>query len=210
MNDNADKIESNVPAEEWQRVEVPRPEHVKVVMIAESPSPHLLPVYRVSRTFDDASARLMIFASAEPGRLLVRIDNFLKELGDSQRDEKMAKLNEIFRIGHLIYLSKEPIDERSERGRFTPTSVRDEVDGLLDQGVHVIVTLGEAARSWMRNNFSTEGLTLVQLPVPSNHISDWFPSFMERMHRERGADTLGIRDSMAVQIDKLVWALSDL
>ena len=203
-------METNAPVQELREICVPRPEQVKVIMIAESPSPHLLPIYRVSRAFDDASARRMIFAAAEPGRMLVRIDNFLNELGDSQKDDKMAKLSKLFHIGHLIYLSRQPAGERSELGRFTPTSVRDEVDELLEQGAHVIVALGEASRSWVRNNFSAEGLTLVLLPVPSNHVSDWFPSFMERMHQERGADTLGVLDTMTVQIDKLVWALSDL
>ena len=203
-------METNVPMQELREISVPRPEQVKVIVIAESPSPHILPIYRASRTFDDASARRMIFAAAEPGRMLVRIDNFLRELGDSQKDEKMAKLNELFHKGHLIYLSRQPAVDRSELGRFTPTSVRDEVDELLEQGVHIIVALGESAQSWVRNNFSTEGLTLVLLPVPSNHVSDWFPSFMERMHQERGADTLGVLDTMTVQIDKLVWALSDL
>ena len=203
-------MESNALAQEIRAVCVPRPEHVGVIVIAESPSPHLLPIYRASRTFYDASARRMIFAAAEPGRLLVRIDNFLEELGDSQRDEKMATLNELFHTGHLVYLSKQPAGERSVLGRFTPTTVRDEVDELLEQGVHVIVALGDSAQSWVRNNFSTEGVTLVLLPVPSNHVSDWFPSFMERMHEERGADTLKVLDDMTVQIDKLVWALSDL
>jgi hypothetical protein len=203
-------MEAAAPEQEGRGVIVPRPEQVRVIIIAESPSPHLLPIYQVSRTFDDVSARRMIFAAAEPGRLLVRIDNFLEELGDCQKDEKMAELSKLFHFGHLVYLSKHPAGEREELGRFTPTSVRDEVDALMEDGAHTIVALGEAARSWVRNNFSTEGLTLVLLPVPSNHVSDWFPSFMERMNRDRGADTLRVRDSMAVQIDKLVWAVSGL
>jgi len=190
-------------------VHVPRPEQIKVLIVAESPSPHLLPVYHVSCAFDDASARRMIFAAAEPGRLLVRIEQFLRELGDVQREEKMDRLGSLFHVGHLIYLSEEPTTDRTERGRFTPAPVRDEVDALLDEGMHTIVALGEAAQSWVRNNFSVEGFTLILLPIPSNHVSDWFPGFLERMHRERGADTLKVRDNMAVQIDKLVWAVSE-
>jgi len=196
--------------QEWRGIEVPRPEQVKAIVLAESPSANLLPIYRVSRTFDDASARRMLFAAAEPGRLLVRIDRFLEEMGDCQREAKVAAVGRLFHVGHLVYLSKEPAGERAELGRFTPTAVRDEVDALLDEGAHIIVALGEAAQSWVRTNFPADGLLVVNLPVPSNHVSAWFPSFMERMARERGADTLGLRDSMAVQIDMLVRSLSAL
>lgn len=205
-----DNMDASAPERERPGVMVPRPEKVKAIILAESPSAHLLPVYRVSRTFDDASARRMVFAAAEPGRLLVRIDRFLQEMGDGQREAKMAELGKLFHFGHLVYLSKEPAEERTELGRFTPTSVRDEVDGLLGDGARIVVALGEAAQSWVRNNFPADGVLAVMLPVPSNHVSDWFPSFMERMSRERGADTLKVRDAMAAQIDMLVRALSAL
>ncbi|NLK25479.1 MAG: hypothetical protein GX307_02755 [Euryarchaeota archaeon] len=203
-------MESIKSIQKWPGVRVPQPERVKVLILSESPSYHILTIYRVSRTFDDATARKMIFAAAEPGRLLVRTDNFLREMGDSQREEKMDYLGKLFRVGHLIYLFKEPVDESIGAERPVPNSVHDEIDALLDEGVHIIVALGETVQSWFEDNFPVEGLTLIRLPVPSNHVSDWFPSFMERMSRERGADTLGVRDAMAVQIDMLVRTISAL
>jgi hypothetical protein len=55
----------------WRADHIPAAE-VKVIMVAETPSPGLMTIYRACRTFDDESARRMVFAAGEPGRLLVR------------------------------------------------------------------------------------------------------------------------------------------
>ncbi len=188
-------------------VVVPRPPIVKVIILAESPSPGLIPIYNVSRTFDEESARRMIFAAGEPGRLLVRVQRFLRELWDAQEDEKMAQLYKLFRYGHLLYLSPSPQDEGRDGGR---DLVRAEVDALLEEGVQGIVALGDVAKNWVRTHYPPEGLLFVFLPQPSNHVSSWFPSYLERTSRERGTDALAIRDAMAVQIDKLVRLCADL
>ncbi len=186
---------------------VPRPPTVRVIIVAEAPSPGLIPIYKVSRTFDEESARRMIFAAGEPGRLLVRVQRFLREMWDAQEEEKMAQLHKLFRYGHLIYLSPSPQDEGREGGR---DIVRAEVDALLEEGVQGIVALGDVAKNWVRTNYPPEGLLFVFLPQPSNHVSSWFPSYLERTSRERGTDALAIRDAMAVQIDKLVRLCADL
>ena len=186
---------------------VPRPPNVRVIIVAESPSPGLIPIYNVSRTFDEESARRMIFAAGEPGRLLVRVQRFLREMWDAQEEEKMAQLYKLFRYAHLIYLDPSPQDEGRAGGR---DLVRAEVDALLEEGVQGIVTLGDVAKNWVRTHYPPEGLLFVFLPQPSNHVSSWFPSFLERTSRERGTDALAIRDAMAVQIDKLVRLCADL
>lgn len=194
---------------QWE-ISVPAPDRTRVLILAECPSPGLLPVFMAGRSFDEESTRRMVFAAAEPGRLLARIDHFLMEMGDARRMEKVGHLVKLFHHGHLIYLCKEPTADRVPTGRFTSPSVRDEVDSLLRSGVGNVVALGEATQRWFRSNYPMEGLTLISLPTPSNHISDWFPSFLERMNRERGADTLMVREAMAAQIDVLVAACSRL
>lgn len=191
-------------------VVVPRPSHIKVIIVADSPSPALMPVYRASRTFDDESARRMIFAAGEPGRLLVRVEHFLREMWDVQADEKMRQLFKMFHYGHLIYLNRYPLEGRPDLPRAGTEEARREVDELLDQGVQAIVALGDTAKNWVRTYYPPEGLMLIFLPLPSNHISSWYPSFLEKASRERGTDTLAIRDNMAVQIDKLVRLCREL
>ena len=203
-------IELDAPTLHVQEMRIPKPKDVKVIIITEGFPTHLLPLYKASLAFDDLTARCMIFAASEPGRLIVRIDNFLKERGDSRRDEKMIKLIDLFHIAHLIYLPKEVMEDRAELELITSLSARKEIDDLIGQGARIVVTLGEAAQSWIRSNFSTNDISLIQLPIPSNHISDWFPNFLERMHIERGADTLRVLETMAAQIDKLILALSEL
>jgi hypothetical protein len=186
---------------------VPRPSTVKVIIIVESPSPSFLPIVNVSRTFDEESARRMVFAAGEPGRLLVRVQRFLREMGDVQEEEKMEQLYKLFRYGHLVYLSQCPFEGGQENDR---ENVRREVDALLKEGAQGIVALGDMAKNWVRTHYPPEELMFLFLPLPSNHISSWFPSFLERTARERGTDALKIRDSMAVQIDKLVRLCSEL
>ncbi len=186
---------------------VPRPPQVKVIIVAESPSPALLPIYEVSKTFDEESARRMLFAAGEPGRLLVRVQRFLREMWDAQEEEKMAQLHKLFRYGHLIYLNPAPQDEGRGRGR---DAVRAEVDSLLEEGAQGILALGEEAKSWVRTHYPPEALMFVFLPLPSNHVSSWFPSYLERTSQERGTDALALRDAMAVQIDKLIRLCADL
>ncbi len=190
-------------------ITVPRPAQPKIILIAESPSAALLPIYGVSRTFPPDAARHMLFAAGEPGRLLVRVDNFLREMGDAQREEKVGQLAKIFHYGHLVYLHRTLPENALERQRGAELARR-EVDELLAQGAHVIVALGENAQDWLRVNYPPESMMEVLLPIPSNHVSSWYPSFLERMHRERSAATLGIRDAMAVQIDKLIRACAEL
>lgn len=185
-----------------------RPPEVKVIMVADTPSPGLMTIYRACRTFDDESARRMVFAAGEPGRLLVRAQHFLREMNDVQEEEKMGQLHKLFRYGHLLYLNPRPGDDRLIPQ--TQEAARREMDALLDQGVQVVVVFGEVAKSWVRTNFPPEGLMIVFLPQPSNHISSWYPSFLERTARERGSDALAMRDAMAVQLDKLVRLCSDL
>jgi hypothetical protein len=189
---------------------VPRPPQIKVIIVADSPSLALLPVYHASRTFDDESARRMIFAAGEPGRILVRVDHFLREMWDVQADQKMRALFKLFHYGHLVYLNKYPLEGRPDLPRTGADAARREVDDLLDQGVQAIIALGDTAQNWVRTYYPPEGLMLVFLPLPSNHISSWYPSFLEKASRERGTDTLAIRDSMAVQIDKLVRLCNEL
>lgn len=189
------------------RVVVPRPPTVKVIIVAESPSPGLTPIYHVSRTFDEESARRMIFAAGEPGRLLVRVQRFFEEMWDAQEEEKMEQLHKLFRYGHLVYLNPSPQEEGRDRGR---DLVREEVDALLEEGVQGIVALGDVAQNWVRTHYPPEGLMFVFLPQPSNHVSSWFPSYLERTSQERGTDALAIRDAMAVQIDKLIRLCTDL
>ncbi len=191
-------------------INVPRPPQVKVIIVAESPSPALMPIYRASKTFDDESARRMIFAAGDPGRMLVRVQHFLREMWDVQEEEKMRQLYKLFHYGHLIYLDRSPAEESTGLGRTSMDLSRKEVDALLDEGVQTIVTLGDLAKNWVRTNYPPEGLMLVFLPLPSNHISSWYPSFLEKAYRERGTDALAIRDSMAVQIDKLVRLCTEL
>jgi hypothetical protein len=210
---NEDARERELPrrtADGGVEIVVPPPPQVKVVIVAESPSSALIPIYQVSRTFDDESARRMIFAAAEPGRLLVRIRHFLNEMWDAQEEEKMRQLYKLFHSGHLIYLNRSPSDERAEIQRMSMDSARKEVDLLLEEGVQAIVALGDTARNWVLTNYPPESLMLIFLPVPSNHISSWYPSFLERTSRERGTDTHAIWDYMAVQIDKLVRLCGDL
>ena len=189
---------------------VPRPSQAKVIIVADAPSSGLIPIYQASRTFDDESARRMIFAAGEPGRLLVRVQRFLREMWDAQEEEKMQQLYKLFHIGHLIYLNRSYGDERPEPQRTNLDSARHEVDGLLEEGALAIVALGDLSQTWVRTYYPPEGLMLIFLPVPSNHISSWYPSFLEKTSRERGTDTLAIRDSMAVQIDKLVRLCREL
>jgi hypothetical protein len=189
---------------------MPRPPVVKVIIVAEAPSPALMPIYRASRTFDDESVRRMIFAAGDPGRMLVRVQHFLREMWDAQEEEKMQQLYKLFHYGHLIYLDRSPADESIGPARTGMDATRREVDALLDEGVQAIVTLGDLAKNWVRTNYPPEGLMLVFLPLPSNHISSWYPSFLEKASRERGTDALAIRDSMAVQIDKLVRLCTEL
>jgi hypothetical protein len=189
---------------------VPRPPQVKVVIVAEAPSPALMPIYRAGRTFDDESARRMIFAAGEPGRMLVRVQHFLREMWDAQEEEKMRQLYKLFHYGHLVYLDRSPAEEGAGLARAGMDSTRKEVDALLDEGAQAIVALGETAKNWVRTYYPPESLMLVFLPLPSNHISSWYPSFLEKASRERGTDALAIRDSMAVQIDKLVRLCADL
>lgn len=195
------------PEVHGDEVRVPCPPLVKVIILAESPSPSLVPIYEVSRTFDDESARRMIFAAGEPGRLLVRIQRFLREMWDAQEVEKMRHLHKLFRYGHLMYLSPLPLEGERDHGQ---EIVRREVDALLKEGAQGIVALGDVAGNWVRTHYPPEGLTIVFLPLPSNHVSSWFPSFLERTGRERGTDALAIRDAMAMQIDKLIRFCSDL
>jgi hypothetical protein len=185
-----------------------RPPVVKVIMVAETPSPGLMTIYRACQTFDDESARRMIFAAGEPGRLLVRAQHFLREMHDVQEEEKMRQVYKLFRFGHLMYLNPRPGDDRMASQ--AQEIARMEMDLLLDEGVQAIVVFGELAQNWVRTNFPPEGLMIVFLPQPSNHISSWYPSFLERTARERGTDALAVRDAMAVQIDKLVRLCSDL
>lgn len=187
---------------------VSRPPTVKVIMVAETPSLGLMTIYHACRTFDDESARRMVFAAGEPGRLLVRAQHFLMEMRDVQEEEKMRQLYKLFRYGHLIYLNPRPGDEHLAPQ--TQEIARMEMDLLLDEGAQAIVVFGELAQNWVRTNFPPEGLMIVFLPQPSNHISSWYPSFLERTARERGSDALEVRDAMAVQIDKLVRLCSDL
>ena len=189
---------------------IPRPPVVKVIIVAEAPSPALMPIYRASRTFDDESVRRMIFAAGDPGRMLVRVQHFLREMWDAQEEEKMQQLFKLFHYGHLIYLDRSPADESIGPARTGMDTTRREVDALLDEGVQAIVTLGDLAKNWVRTNYPPEGLMLVFLPLPSNHISSWYPSFLEKASRERGTDALAIRDSMAVQIDKLVRLCTEI
>ncbi|MDW5563409.1 MAG: hypothetical protein SA339_09305 [Methanomassiliicoccus sp.] len=184
------------------------PPEAKVIMVAESPSPGLMTIYRACRTFDDESARRMIFAAGEPGRLLVRAQHFLREMNDVQEEQKMRQLYKLFRFGHLIYLNPRPGDDRLASQ--AQEAGRREMDALLNKGVQAIVVFGELGKNWVRTNFPPEGLMIVFLPQPSNHISSWYPSFLERTARERGTDALAVRDAMAVQIDKLVRLCSDL
>jgi hypothetical protein len=169
-----------------------------------------MPIYRASRTFDDESARRMIFAAGDPGRMLVRVQHFLREMWDVQEEEKMRQLYKLFHYGHLVYLDRSPADEHTGLGRTGLDATRKEVDALLNEGVQAIVTLGDLAKNWVRTNYPPEGLMLVFLPLPSNHISSWYPSFLEKASRERGTDALAVRDSMAVQIDKLVRLCAEL
>ncbi len=187
---------------------ISRPPEVKVIMVAETPSPGLMTIYRACRTFDDESARRMVFAAGEPGRLLVRAQHFLREMHDAQEEEKMRQLYNLFHYGHLLYLNPRPGDDHNAAQ--AQEAARREMDAMLDAGVQAIVVFGELAKNWVRTNFPPEGLMIVFLPQPSNHISSWFPSFLERTARERGSDALAVRDSMAVQIDKLIRLCSDL
>lgn len=185
-----------------------RPPEVKVVMVAETPSSGLMTIFEACKTFDDESARRMIFAAGEPGRLLVRVQHFLRETQDPHVEDKMRQLFKLFRFGHLVYLNPCAGEERMTSR--TQEAARIEMDEVLDQGVHAVVVFGELAKNWMRTNFPPEGLTIVFLPQPSNHISSWYPSFLERTARERGSDALAVRDAMVVQIDRLVRLCSDL
>jgi hypothetical protein len=196
------------PGKESEELITSRPPELKVIMVAESPSPGLMTVYRACRTFDDESARRMVFAAGEPGRLLVRAQHFLREMHDVQEDEKMAQLYKLFRYGHLVYLNPRPGDERLAPQ--TQEAARREMDAVLDAGVQAIVVFGELAKNWVRTNFPPESLMIVFLPQPSNHVSSWYPSFLERTARERGSDALAVRDAMAVQLDKLVRLCSEL
>ncbi len=191
-------------------INIPRPPQVKVIIVAEASSPALMPIYRASRTFDDESARRMIFAAGDPGRMLVRVQHFLREMWDAQEEEKMRQLYKLFHYGHLVYLDRSPADEGTGLARTGLDATRREVDALMDEGVQAIVTLGDLAKNWVRTNYPPEGLMLVFLPIPSNHISSWYPSFLEKASRERGTDALAVRDSMAVQIDKLVRLCAEL
>ena len=202
--ENGNALRPDVHGDE---VRVPCPPQVKVIILTESPSPSLVPIYEVSRTFDDESTRRMIFAAGEPGRLLVRIQRFLREMRDAQEVEKMRHLHKLFRYGHLMYLSPLPLDGERDHGH---EIVRREIDALLKEGAQGIVALGDVAGNWVRTHYPPEGLTIVFLPLPSNHVSSWFPSFLERTGRERGTDALAIRDAMAKQIDKLIRFCSDL
>jgi hypothetical protein len=210
MNDDTNRNTARPGEMSVVEVVVPRPPHVKVIIVADSPSPALMPVYRASRTFDDESARRMIFAAGEPGRLLVRAEHFLQEMWDVQADEKMRALFKMFHHGHLIYLNRYPLEGRPDPLRTGTEEAREEVDELLDQGAQAIVALGDTAKNWVQTNYPPEGLMLVFLPLPSNHLSSWYPSFLEKASRERGTDTLAIRNSMAVQIDKLVRFCNEL
>jgi len=165
-------------------------------------------IYRACRTFDEETARRMVFAAGEPGRLLVRVQHFLREMHDAHEAEKMTQLYKLFHFGHLVYLNPRPGDERLAPQ--TQEAARREVDTMMDAGVQAIVVFGELAKNWVRTNFPPEGLMIVFLPQPSNHISSWYPSFLERTARERGSDAMAVRDAMAVQIDKLVRLCSDL
>ncbi len=185
-----------------------RPPQVKVIMVAETPSPGLMTIFHACQTFDDESARRMVFAAGEPGRLLVRVQHFLREMHDVQEEEKMGQLYKLFHYGHLIYLNPRPGDDRTTSQ--AQETARMEMDMMLDEGAQAIVVFGELAQNWVRTNFPPEGLMIVFLPQPSNHISSWYPSFLERTARERGSDALAVRDAMAVQVDKLVRLCSDL
>jgi hypothetical protein len=190
------------------RLVTSRPPELKVVMVAESPSSGLMTIFEACSTFDDESARRMIFAAGEPGRLLVRVQHFLREMQDAHYEEKMRQLFKLFRFGHLIYLNPCAGEERMTSR--TQDAARREMDDVLSQGVRAVVAFGDLAKNWVRTNFPPEGLVVVFLPQPSNHISSWFPSFLERTARERGSDALAVRDAMAVQIDKLVRLCSEL
>jgi hypothetical protein len=185
-----------------------RPPEVKVVMVAESPSIGIMTIYQACRTFDDESARRMVFAAGEPGRLLVRVQHFLKEMRDTQEGEKLTETFKLFHHGHLIYLNPYPGDDRmAANGQ---ERARRDLDSLLEAGVQSIVAFGDIAANWVRTNYPPEGLMIVFLPQPSNHISSWYPSFLEKVGRERGTEALVVRDAMAVQIDKLVRLCADL
>ena len=210
MNGEQNKGEGTGPLDiSGVEVIVPRPSQVKVIIVADSPSPALIPIYQASRTFDDESARRMLFAAGEPGRLLVRAEHFLREMYDAQKDQKMRDLFKLFHHGHLIYLNRALSEERPYQSR-SGEAARKEVDALLNEGIQAIVALGDTANNWVRTYYPPEGLMLVFLPLPSNHISSWYPSFLEKASRERGTDTLAIRDYMAVQLDKLVRVCSEL
>jgi len=120
----------------------------------------------------------------------------------------MRQLYKLFHFGHLLYLNPRPGDDHNAAQ--AQEAVRREMDEMLDAGAQAIVVFGELAKNWVRTNFPPEGLMIVFLPQPSNHISSWYPSFLERTARERGSDALAVRDSMAVQLDKLIRLCSDL
>lgn len=187
---------------------MPRPAGARVILLAESPSSGLMTIYQACRTFDDHTARRMVFAAGEPGRLLVRVQHFLREMHDIHEAEKMTQLYKLFHHAHLMYLNPCPGDDRMASQ--AQEAARKEVDAMLDEGAQSIVAFGDTAKNWVRTNFPPEGLMIVFLPQPSNHISSWYPSFLERVGRERGSDALAIRDAMAVQIDKLVRLCADL
>jgi hypothetical protein len=185
-----------------------RPPEAKVVMVAESPSMGIMTIYQACRTFDDESARRMVFAAGEPGRLLVRVQHFLKEMRDAQEKEKITETFKLFHYGHLIYLNPFPGEDR--KATYDHERARRELDAMLQAGVQSIVAFGDVAENWVRTNYPPEGLMIVFLPQPSNHISSWYPSFLERVGRERGTEAMAVRDAMAVQIDKLVRLCADL
>ncbi len=169
---------------------IPPPEKTRIMLISRDPTVDFLPLYRhaMSKEYEEKpnERRLMLFASAIPLQLILRIARF-NEREDVKIKRNIEPLFKIFKVVYWTHLHKCPTDNEAKFSiKCANQWLKEEIEEAKKEGVDTIVGLGKDVENWLKsvedwldkNGFKEKNI--IFLPHPSGRNPAWHTKNVEK------------------------------
>ena len=203
LNDYLERIrKSNCPQDcdftFKERIEialVPPPDEIWGIVISQDPTVDWWLIYKYLKNENGNTRRKMLFASAIPVSLFIKVLRFME--GDITKDIGRKFFNVIIRKGYWTHLHKCFTDAKNvpfKKGNAEKCAnkwLEEELEYAIGNKTRFIIALGKPVQSWVQNweEGKNKGIEIINLPHPSGQNNPiWYRSQKDR-YKERIEET---------------------
>ena len=155
-------------------IKIPPPKKPLMMIISRDPTINFLPLYNLSKNYNQETQRLMLFSGAIPQMLLTRMNQFLEK---SEEKKNIQEFYKLFDFTYWTHFHKCPTDKYNKFDKICAGKwLLKEIKEGKKSGIQVIVTLGEHAKNWIEKNLDDEikkEIEIISLYHPSRRAPIW-------------------------------------